>query len=452
MLESIRARLLLWYTLVLTLLIVLYAGAVTYVYFRTLVSGVDLTLTSIANTIVQSLAPGASGTLDLNFPPQFRESTFGPTSQGTYYVVWNGNGDLLDRSGSEATPPPRPAPGAKTREGARELVLDGPDGARILVGQPLTPVYQAVRSLALTIAGAGGAVLLLSFAGGFFLASRALAPVARISRTAGAMIGGDLSARIPVQDTDSELEQVAQALNGAFDRLQTAVERQRQFTADASHEFRTPLATLRAEFEWALKRPRSEADYRDTIGKAHETVQRLTDIADRLLTLARRESAESPSDDFVDLSRVSAETVRLLQPLAAERGIAIDTELAPASVEGDSRLLAEALSNLITNAIRYNHPNGRITVSVRRDGEQAEVVVRDTGIGISKADLPRIFDRFYRADRSRGRDEGSGGGAGLGLAIVKQIVDAHRGTVTCASTPEVGTTFTLRFPAAGAQG
>jgi heavy metal sensor kinase len=444
MLESIRARLLLWYTLVLTVLIALYAGAVTYTYFRSLVAGVDTALRPIATTIAQSLAQGGSGTLDLNFPAEFRESTFGPDAAGTYYIVWNDRGGLVDRSAS-APASVQPVPGFSTRAGARELVVDAAGGARILVGRPLAPVYQAVRSLALTVTVAGGVILLLSFAGGSFLAGRALAPVARISRTAGAMIGGDLGARIPVQDTDSELEQVAQALNGAFDRLQLAVERQRQFTADASHEFRPPLATLRAEVEWAVKRPRSEAEYRETLAKAHQMVQRLTDISDRLLTLARSETIGS-STAAVDLSRVAAGAVQMLAPLAAERAIQIATDLEPASIDGDASLLTDAMSNLIVNAIRYNRPGGRVAVAVHPRGDAAEVIVSDTGIGISEANLPRVFDRFYRADPARGRDDGWAGGAGLGLAIVRQIVDAHHGTVTCTSTPDVGTTFTLRFP------
>jgi len=446
MLESLRSRLLLWYTLVLMVLVGVYAGIVTYAYWRSLILDLDAALNATGEIIAASVSPDISGTFDLNFPPRFRETAFGPDAEGTYYILWNADGGIIDRSEFAPSTPVLPAFGAVTRSRRHEVTLAGPGGMYILVGRPLDGPYSSVRTLGLTIAAAGGIVLVLAFAGGTFLAGRALAPIARISATAGAMVGGDLTARIPVEDTDSELELVARALNSAFARLQMALEQQRRFTADASHEFRTPLATLRAEFEWALKRNRSDDEYRATIAKAHQGVQRLTDLADRLLILARGQHATADHPQTVDFAGVVNETVRLLLPIAQQHGVRIDTTVTPAWVSGDRDLLVNAISNLIMNAIRYNRPDGSISVIAGQDGDTAQVVVADTGVGIAQEDLPRIFERFYRADQSRGR---AGGGAGLGLAIVKEIVDAHRGTVTCLSTIGVGTEVTVRLPVAG---
>ena len=445
MLESLRARLLLWYTLILSVLIIGYAGAVTYLYWQSLLRDVDATLATTAATIARSVSADVSGTFDLELPTQFRDTEFGKASGGLYYRVWNANGDLVDRSDANGPTDPAPPPGIATRSWRRELVVEVPGLAVILVGRPLNGVFADVRSLAITVTGVGGLILLLSLAGGSFLAGRALAPIARISRTAGAMVGGDLQARIPVADTDSELEQVAAALNQAFDRMQLAVDAQRQFAGDASHELRTPLATLRAEVEWALKRPRSDAEYRGTIEKARQAAERLTAIADRLLTLARAETSALVERHPVDLTALIEETVAQLQPLAESQGVTVESDLQAAQTTGDRRLLAEAFSNLVKNAIEYNRPGGSVTVRMALENGAVLVTIRDTGIGIAAEDLPRIFERFYRADRSRSRHSG---GAGLGLAIVKKALDEHGGTITCTSTPGEGTAFTVRLPLA----
>ena len=446
MVESLRARLLLWHTLLFSLLIVLYAGTVTYVYWQSLVRDVDTALATTAATMVRAFSPDPDepGAVDLNFPPQFVETEFLQSTTGAYYIVWNGDGQIVDQSDGAAAPRAMPPPGAATVEGRRELVIEAPGPSRILVGRRLDTVYAELRSLGLTIGAAGGAVLLLSLAAGSFLAGRALAPIARINRTAGAMVGGDLDARIPVHATDSELEHVARALNEAFDRMHAAAEAQRHFTADASHELRTPLATLRAEFDWALLRPRSEAEYRASIVKGQQAVERLTQIANRLLTLLTP-SAPTEGRQRLDLAVLLSEVIGLITPRAKANDIRVQCTLREAFIKADRSRLADAFSNLLKNAVEYNQPGGEVSVLVSQTPAAAEVTIRDTGIGISAEDLPRIFERFYRADRSRNRQAG---GAGLGLAIVKQTIEQHGGTVTVTSTPGAGTEFVVRLPLA----
>lgn len=444
MLKSLRSRLLLWYSLILSVVIVGYAGTVTYLYRQSLLQQVDADLTAQTVALAAALTPDIDGTFDLNLPPSFRNTTSDDLALGQYYAVWTADGQLIDQSDPTATPSPIPAVGIVTRLDRREVVIEAQGKARILVGRRLDAVTTAVRDLGLTVTAVGMLVLALSLLVGFVLVGRALAPVARISETAGAMIGGDLDARIPVKGTASELEQVARALNEAFDRMRVAADHQRQFTADASHELRTPLATLRAEFDWALGRPRQAAEYKASIEKGQKAVERMRELADRLLALARPGSGHDLERSRLELGAVLNASIELLAPLALAHGVTVTTDLQPTHVLGVRSLLIDAFSNLLKNGIEYNRPGGELAIRTSSDGAWATAVVRDTGVGIHASDLPRIFERFYRADRSRTR-----GGAGLGLAIVRSIVEDHGGTVTCSSEPGVGTEFVVKLPLAG---
>jgi signal transduction histidine kinase len=439
--RSLRATLLIWYTLVLSILIVVYAATVTYRYSQSLIGQVDAELAATTRMLSGALTPDIDGTFDFSVPPSFRASVPEDPAARTYYAVWNLQGELVDQSEPGSTPPAMPDVGIGSRLGQREVVIEVPGQARILAGRRLDATYAAVRTVGLGVAYSGGLVLMLSLIGGFFLAGRALAPVAQISRTAGAMIGGDLDARIPVKGTASELEQVARALNEAFDRMRVAADRQRQFTADASHELRTPLATLGAEFEWALARPRSAAEYKSSIEKGQRAVERMTELAGRLLTLVSPGGGPDIDRTTFDLATVVSAVVDLLKPLASGHSVTIEASYGSARVSGVRNLLADAFSNLLKNAIEYNRPGGHVYVAITADAGWAVTTIRDTGSGIDAADLPHIFGRFYRADRSRTR-----GGAGLGLAIVKSVVEGHGGSVTCSSTPVVGTEFQVRLP------
>jgi heavy metal sensor kinase len=342
--------------------------------------------------------------------------------------------------------------GIAIRERQRELTITGPQGAFVLVGRDLADAQRDVLAFAGTAAAGGVAALAVSLLGGWFLAGRALAPVARISETAAAMTGGDLTARIAVEHTENELEQVARALNQAFDRLHLAVENERRFTADASHELRTPLATVAAEIEWALGRERSPDEYRRSLATAQRAAGRMRRVVERLLTLARVDSADMALQRSpVSLAAVVSDALGIVQPLAEQKRATIDTNLGAATVVGDRDRLTDLVTNLFSNAIQYNRDGGRVSVDVWSESDEAFLRVRDTGIGISADDLPRIFERFYRADKARTTDSG---GAGLGLAIAKWIVDAHGGRITCSSTVGEGTEILVRLPcvAEGAEG
>jgi heavy metal sensor kinase len=444
MLSSLRARLLLWYTLILAIVIATFAGTVCYLFWRSLVADIDEGLQSNAAALVEGLRPTASGDFDLVLPTEYRQSPGGAALPPTYYAVWNREGELIDGTPGESDIPRPAATGIGTRDGRRELTVMGASDAMVLVGRDLAETKRDVLAFAGTAAAGGVTALIVSLLGGWFLVGRALAPVTRISQAATAMTAGDFTARIAVERTENELEQVALALNQAFDRLHLAVENERRFTADASHELRTPLATISAEIEWALARERSTDEYRRCLDTAQRAASRMRQVVERLLTLARADSAEMMLQRApVGLAPVVCDALGMLQPLAEQRRISIDTHLDAATVVGDRDRLTDLVTNLCSNAIQYNKVGGQMSVDVWPDGNEACLRVRDTGHGISADDIPRVFDRFFRADKSR---TAHSGGAGLGLAIAKWIVEAHGGRIACRSTLGQGTEILVHLP------
>jgi two-component system OmpR family sensor kinase len=444
MLSSLRARLLVWYTLILAVVIATFAATLCYLFWRSLVADVDQGLQASAAGLVQGLRPTASGDFDLVLPGEYRQVDGITAAAATYYAVWNREGELIDRSPGDFPLTAPPAPGIATRQGHRELTTGGANGAVVLVGRDLADTRRDVLAFAGTAAAGGLIALVVSLLGGWFLAGRALAPVARISQAAAAMTAGDLTARIAIERTENELEQVALALNQAFDRLHQAVENERRFTADASHELRTPLATISAEIEWALARPRTADEYRRCLDTAQRAADRMRRVVERLLTLAHADAGAAALQRApVGLGPVVNDAVGIVKPLAEQKRVTIETRLDAAMVVGDRDRLTDLATNLVSNAIRYNRDGGRVSVEVWPDGDDACLRVADTGTGISAEDLPRVFERFFRADRARTSDSG---GAGLGLAIAKWIVEAHGGRIACTSTAGHGTEVLVRLP------
>ena len=444
MLSSLRARLLLWYTLILGAVIAIFASTVCFLFWRSLVADIDEGLQASATALVDGLQPAAAGEFDLVLPPEYRQIDGAAPQPQTYYAVWNREGELVDRSTGDFEIPLPAGPMARTRDGRRELVVTAANDAVVLVGRDLTDARGDVLAFAGTAAAGGVLALVLSLVGGWFLVGRALAPVSRIGRAAAAMSAGDLTARIAVERTENELEQVALALNEAFDRLHLALENERRFTADASHELRTPLATISAEIEWALGRERSGDEYRRSLETAGRAADRMRRVVERLLTLARADSAAmSLQRAAVGLAPVVGDALAIVRPLADQKHVTIETRLDAATVVGDRDRLTDLVTNLFSNAIQYNRDGGQVSVEVWPEGNDACLRVRDTGTGIAPDDLPRIFDRFYRADRARAAPSG---GAGLGLAIAKWIVEAHGGRIACQSTAGQGTEVLVRLP------
>jgi signal transduction histidine kinase len=241
-----------------------------------------------------------------------------------------------------------------------------------------------------------------------------------------------------------ELAGLANAINGAFDRLQLAFEQQTRFTADASHELRTPLSVVVAQADLATKKSRSPEDYRQAIDAIRRAAQRMQGVVEGLLTLARADAGEiRMRDDTIRLDELVAETCRLLEPLAADHQVTVHQQLEPTLLCGDQDRLGEAIANILGNAIRYNSRPGRVDVSLNGSPHDVVLCIADTGRGIPDAQKELVFDRFFRSDQARTR---SVDGSGLGLAIAKWIIEAHGGAIACQDRPSGGTMFEVRLP------
>ncbi len=318
-----------------------------------------------------------------------------------------------------------------------------PSSEAVEVGCSLKPLRAELRSTALHLASAGGLILFIGLVGGWWFVGRSLKPISEISATAVKISAGDLSQRINVAEAESELGQLAAVLNSTFARLETAFAQQKQFASDAAHELRTPVSVILTQTQTALTRERDAASYKQTVEACQRAAQRMRRLIESLLELTRFDAGQEVLKRMqFDFSRTIADAIELVHPLANERSVKISSELAPLEMTGDSERLAQVVTNLLTNAIQYNRPDGEVRVKLETEAGLAILTIADTGQGIASQDLPRVFERFYRADQSRT----GAGNAGLGLSICKAIVEAHGGTIEVSSEAGIGTTFTVRLP------
>lgn len=372
----------------------------------------------------------------------------GPGSD--YYVVWDPRGTEIARSAAAPEGVPRPDPGgerraARSRGVLREYLHFADEGESILVGRNIREEWDTMRRLGWVLAAVGLGVFAAGLAGGWWVSTRALRPIADITAAARSISAGSLTLRVPVPDAGSELADLSRVLNETFARLRTSFDRQAQFTADASHELRTPVAVVLTQTQSALARQRPAEEYREALAACQRAAQRMRRLLESLLELARLDSSQAgPARRLpCDLGALAASTVEQLRPDAVAHEVTMAIDASPAPCRGDPEQLERVLSNLVANAIQYNRPGGTVNVRCGLEGDLAVLSVQDTGLGIAAEDLPHVFERFYRADRSR---SGNGDRAGLGLAIVKAIVDAHGGRIEGASEPGRGSTFTVRLP------
>lgn len=370
-----------------------------------------------------------------------------------FFSIWSPDGSVQKRSTNAPAgllQPERSSASTgiqtRTRANLREAFQFTEMGDCILAGRSISLDLKGLRQFAWLLAAVAGAVLALGLGGGWLLVTRALQPVDEISATASRISLGNLSERINTADTDNELGRLAGVLNSTFAKLETAFAQQKQFTADAAHELRTPLAVIIAEAQSTLARERSASEYRETVEGCLETAQQMRHLTQALLELARFDGNQEPLEhEPFDLAEQTRTCVELVRPLANRRGLQIKCNLESIIVLGDSRRVGEVATNLLSNSVQFNKEQGEIRVETCSQAGFAILTVADTGQGIAAEDLPHIFERFYRADKSRSR---SSGHSGLGLAICKAIVDAHGGTIEVSSQPTVGTTFTVKLPLA----
>jgi heavy metal sensor kinase len=284
---------------------------------------------------------------------------------------------------------------------------------------------------------------------GYLFVRQTFAPIEAVRRQAEQISRANVSDRIPEPGTTGELRDLVRTFNEMLDRLQRAILDLEHFAADAAHELRTPLATLRAEIETAVQHSRTPEEYERILASFHEEVVRMSRVVADLFTLAKLDMRQyALQRERVRLAPLLEEARETWEAMAAERGVEIRTEGGDAEVLGDPTALRRVLMNLVENAIKFNREGGRVTLGIERRNGRVRVQVSDTGIGIAASHLPRLFERFYRVDKARSRESG---GAGLGLAICKSFIASHQGRIEVASEPGRGTVFTVELPSAGAE-
>jgi Signal transduction histidine kinase len=282
--------------------------------------------------------------------------------------------------------------------------------------------------------------------GGYILVRRTLVPISMMTDRAQTITAENLSDRLPVENPEDEIGQLATVFNQTLERLENSFSQLKRFTADASHELRTPLTAIRSVGEVGLRERRNEGEYRETIGSMLEEVDRLSHLVDSLLTLTRADAGHVQiHPERVDIGNLMQEVARYLSALAEEKSqtveVAIDSGL---FVDADRLVFRQAIINIVDNAIKYSPLGAHIRLSASRSAESIVIEISDNGPGIDPQHHERIFDRFYRVDQARSRHLG---GAGLGLAIAKWAVQANDGSIELQKSLGAGSTFQIRLPA-----
>ncbi len=285
----------------------------------------------------------------------------------------------------------------------------------------------------------------LALAGGYWLSSRALAPVRQVTETAQSIGAEELSRRIEVPQTGDEMQFLAGTLNAMLARIESSFKRVVQFTADASHELRTPVAIMRTTAEIALRQKRDEEAYRKALQEVLEEAEHTSSLVDDLLTLARADSAtQQLAFESTNLAEVVEMAFAKVKFLAAEKAVAVSLQIARRDLwmEGNKEALLRLFLVLFDNAVKYTQAGGRVSAGLELAGGRAVFRIQDSGTGIAPEDLPHIFERFYRADKTRTRKQG---GFGLGLAIAKWIAEAHDAEIGVESSVGKGSAFRVEF-------
>ena len=361
----------------------------------------------------------------------------------------------------------QPPPTFTTMGGRRDeevrfvnTILMGPGGHRYLmqIGTRLKPINDAQDTFLWVMLMLLPVTVVLSAIGGSVMAKRTLKPVTDMTHAAQTISASNLSQRLPTRGRRDELDELAETFNAMIARLQQSFDKMNEFAANVSHELRTPLQAMQGETELALIARAPLAECRRVLESNLEEIDRLNRMIRNLLVLAQADAGEMrPRLEPMDLNELVRDLVEQMRVVAQARGVELRADTAaPVALRADSLRVRQMVLNLIDNAVKYTPAGGRIEVRVDRYAAapgahpQARVQVRDNGVGIAADDLPFIFDRFYRADKSRTRGVAGEDGCGLGLPIVKWVAETHGGSVEVSSLPGQGSSFVVHLPLAGA--
>lgn len=456
---TLRALLVASHAGLLAVVVVAFAGAIYWMMSRGVYRQAEADLLAAAQLLLSELDDGTAPA-ELRIPDTYFHR-FGPAPRDqASFALWDAAGTQLAASGDAsagmvplARPPRRqgPHPFEAVVIGSRlDVVVATPAGGQLRMGRPLAKEFDGLRWLALRLLAGGAGALVIGTAAAMWLAGRISAPLVRMSRAAERISSRNLKDRLETGPATAEVVGLAAVFNRMLAGLDHAFDRQTRFTADASHELRTPVAIILAQAEHSLARERSPEDYRSALGTCRDAARRMRRLVDDLLLLSRADAGQllARREPF-DLADVAGDVARLLETLAREREIRMTTRLAPSPMTGDAGQLGQVVTNLVTNAIQYNGVGGEVAISVETKGTGAtrEIVleVADRGPGIPLENQGTLFDRFTRGDAARTHVGISG--TGLGLSISREIVEAHGGSIGVRSAPGEGTTMTVRFPA-----
>lgn len=452
---SIRWRLTLWNTLALAVVLIgvalLVYGLVTHTLYGQLDRKLRVGVEQLAKD--ERIARDREGRLSY-WLEEFKEH------ENLFGVIYGPDGSILVKTPELAVDAVPPDPQDATSEpqfrdatlpimGRQRFVaarvrLAGQDGTVVLMA-PLADVDHELGHLLTALTTTVPLALFVSLALGYWLARKALAPMERLRHLTEAITADRLDQRLPVINPEDELGRMAQTINEMVGRLERSFAEIRRFTADASHELRTPITAIRTEAEVALRKPLSLPEHQQLLGSILEECERLTRLTDQLLALAREDAgvARWEREQF-DLAKLLNDVAETMRPLADVKRLGFEVGLDKSlPLQGDESRLRQVFSNLIENAIKYTPAGGTVTVRLARTENTVVVTVSDTGIGITSEHLPHVFERFYRVDKARSRAEG---GTGLGLSIARSIVLAHGGRIEVTSQPAKGTTCTVTLP------
>jgi heavy metal sensor kinase len=457
--RSLAFRLAVWYALLLSATFALVGTGMFYGLEQYLRSGLTDSLRRRSTQIEQILSEAPANAADAAIAESI-ETRLAPEFNNRFVRVTREGSGLVYRSGVPAdrsfnpaalAPLTQPWPAqviARRSDSVMESAkaIETASGRYLIeLGASLAPI-EAVQAHLLRLLGMLLPVLVACAAGGgYLLVGWALRPVDRISQSAELMSLQDVDARLPVLASGDALARLSISLNHMLGRLRESIQTSRRFLADASHELRTPLTVIKGELQEVVRTEIMSQHLHDRIGSVLEEVARLEHLVSGLLVLSRLDVGEAQREWVdVDLAELSAGTAEQMRLMAEDRGIHLESAaLRPVVVHGDRARLKQVIVNLLDNAIRFTPRGGTVTLGTVVSERFQALEIRDTGVGIPAAAVPRIFDRFYRVDEARSREDG---GAGLGLSIVRSICTAHRAEIEVDSEIGRGSCFRLKFP------
>ena len=457
---SIGFRLAGWYFAVFTCGLAAFGMTAWFGMRASVFHAIDDELRDRVRGVTQFMQNQISSLSLLEIRDEFREhSVLGPG--GDLFQVCDDEGQWLYRSvplenGDVGISLPSTLPGPRfedmrveqhwLRFYSQRIIVDG-KAYTVQVASLMNDAYEALERFRLVLLLATPLLLILASVGGYWLSTRALAPVDGISRAAQQISIENLDDRLNVPETGDQLQRLSETLNAMLSRLAMSVSQMKQFTADASHELRAPVSLIRTTAEVAVqKRDRPAAEYLQALDEILEEAERTSQVVDSLMLLARADSGkEAVEFSAADMGTIVRSAAEQGEKLARMRGLQFSAHVPddPMWVQADPDALRRALLILIDNAAKYTPAGGSVKVGFETRDGFAIASVADTGVGIAEDDVLHIFDRFWRADKARSRTDG---GAGLGLSIAKWIVDMHQGSIEVDSEPGKGSTFHLRVP------